>query len=182
MSQRDSGYARKERDLYETPEWVTLALLPHLPVIKGIVWEPAQGSGKMATALERFGGFGVIGSDIGAGNDFMLLNDLPNLMVAAIITNPPYELATEFIDHSLGLMEPSKGVVAMLLRTDFDHAKGRRRLFSGCVAFAKKVVLTRRIMWFEPEPGSKGKSPSFNHAWFIWDCRHTGAPTLAYGP
>jgi hypothetical protein len=31
MSQRDSGYERKERDLYETPAWVTEALLPHLP-------------------------------------------------------------------------------------------------------------------------------------------------------
>jgi hypothetical protein len=31
MSQRESGYERKERDLYETPEWVTEALLPHLP-------------------------------------------------------------------------------------------------------------------------------------------------------
>lgn len=35
MSQRDSGYQRKERDAYETPEWVTLALIPHLPVLSG---------------------------------------------------------------------------------------------------------------------------------------------------
>ena len=27
MSQRESGYERKERDLYETPVWVTEALL-----------------------------------------------------------------------------------------------------------------------------------------------------------
>jgi hypothetical protein len=40
------------------------------------------------------------------------------------------------------------------------------------------VVLTKRIKWFE---GSKGQ-PSFNHAWFIWDWKHEGAPTLAYGP
>ena len=31
MSQRESGYERIDRDLYETPEWVTEALLPHLP-------------------------------------------------------------------------------------------------------------------------------------------------------
>ena len=34
MSQRHSGYVRKERDLYETPEWVTEALIPHLRGIR----------------------------------------------------------------------------------------------------------------------------------------------------
>ena len=45
MSQRESGYERIERDCYETPEWVTRALLPHLGNIKS-VWEPAAGSEK----------------------------------------------------------------------------------------------------------------------------------------
>lgn len=44
MSQRDSGYERKERDLYETPEWVTLALVPHLRRAINSVWEPAAAS------------------------------------------------------------------------------------------------------------------------------------------
>jgi hypothetical protein len=46
-------------------------------------------------------------------------------------------------------MHPSMGKVAMLLRTDFDHAKGRQHLFGQCPIFAKKLVLTRRIVWFE---------------------------------
>ena len=64
----------------------------------------------------------------------------------------------------------------MLLRTDFDHAKTRQHLFANCEAFAKKLVLTRRIKWFE----DGGSSPSFNHAWFIWDWQHEGPPTMAY--
>jgi hypothetical protein len=96
----------------------------------------------------------------------------------AIITNPPYELATEFIERSLAFQRAFRGIVAMLLRTDFDHAKTRQHLFGGHPAFAKKVVLTKRIKWFEDSMGS----PSFNHAWFIWDWQHQGAPTLAYGP
>jgi len=76
------------------------------------------------------------------------------------------------------LMQPVEGFVAMLLRTDFDHAKTRQFLFSGCPPFSKKLVLTKRIQWFEDSKGS----PSFNHAWFIWDWKHQGAPTLAYGP
>ena len=100
----------------------------------------------------------------------------------AIVTNPPYSHATEFCEHALRLMEPCGGVVAMLLRTDFAHAKSRQFLFRDCPAFNKKVELLRRITWFKPEPGSKGKSPSENHAWFIWDWRHEGPATIGFAP
>jgi hypothetical protein len=60
----------------------------------------------------------------------------------------------------------------MLLRVDFDSAKSRRHLFADCPAFAGKIVLTKRIRCIE---GSTG-SPSFNHAWFVWDRQHRGRP------
>lgn len=184
MSQRDSGYERKERDLYETPEWVTRALVPHLPLVDLRVWEPACGSGKMVAALKSDGVAVVRATDIESGHNFVItaIRVARDHDCNAIITNPPYELGTEFCEHALRMMEPQRGVVAMLMRTDFDHAKGRSHLFRDCPAFAKKVVLTRRIVWFEPEPGAKGKSPSFNHAWFIWDWRHEGPPTIGYAP
>src|SRR6476659_6295078 len=162
MSQRESGYERIERDCYETPEWVTRALLPHLVNIKS-VWEPAAGSGKMARVLEA-AGLQVHSTDI-AGEQ----------SVDAIVTNPPYFSATPFIEHALRLTSGG-GKVAMLLRTDFDHAKTRRHLFSNCPAFACKIVLTKRIRWIENSTGS----PSFNHAWYIWDHKHVGEPTLEY--
>lgn len=170
MSQRDSGYARKERDAYETPEWVTLALVEHIEY--GHLWEPAAGGGKMVRALET-SEFAVAASDIETGTDFLKTDHMMNGS-DAIVTNPPYELAQEFIEHALALRAKQ---VAMLLRTDFDHAKTRRHLFSD-PRFAKKIVLTRRIKWFED---SKGQ-PSFNHAWFIWDWKHSGPPILSYGP
>ncbi len=120
-------------------------------------------------------GFYVVGTDIDGCVDF--LTSEPNARTDAIITNPPYVLAQEFIRRALHLMDGPRGMVAMLLRTDFDHAKTRSDLFTSA-PFAKKLVLTKRIKWFE---GSKGQ-PSFNHAWFIWDWKHQGAPTLAYGP
>lgn len=183
MSQRDSGYARKERDLYETPEWVTEIICHYAgPTGDGYIWEPACGSEKMVRVLRRY--YDVFATDIAQDNslNFLETKQPPQVNCRRIITNPPYELATEFCEHALRLMEPVNGRVAMLLRTDFDHAKSRSHLFGNCPAFAKKVVLTKRIVWFEPEPGAKGKSPSFNHAWFIWDWAHEGAPTLAYGP
>jgi hypothetical protein len=174
MSQRDSGYERKERDLYETPEWVTLALVPHLRNL-GQIWESACGTGKIVDALRQCA-LHVLGSDIETGFDF--LQSGPIAGADAVITNPPYTLAQEFIEHALALMKPRSGIVAMLLRTDFDHARTRSHLFQGCLAFAKKLVLTKRIVWFD-RPGA---APSFNHAWYIWDWKHQGPPMLAYGP
>jgi hypothetical protein len=173
MSQRDSGYERKERDSYETPCWVTEALVGHLPTSDCVVWEPACGSGKMVSALLK-AGFDVTASDIETGHDF-LTQPAPKPF-CGIVTNPPYELATEFIERALGVI-PAHGFAAMLLRTDFDHARTRRHLFADCKAFAKKLVLTRRIKWFEDGNGS----PSFNHAWFIWDGRHEGRRSWRMG-
>jgi hypothetical protein len=176
MSQRVSGYERKERDSYETPAWVTEVIVKY---INGnhCVWEPAAGSGKMVEALRRHG-MEVIGTDITSGHDFLSAPGLCNSDVTAILTNPPYVLAREFIERALRLTEPVRGVVAMLLRTDFDHAHTRRHLFGDCRQFWAKVVLTKRIKWFQD---SKGQ-PSFNHAWFLWSWAHDGVPMLAYGP
>jgi hypothetical protein len=57
-----------------------------------------------------------------------------------------------------------------------SSAATRAHLFADCPMFAKKVVLTKRIQWFEDSNGS----PSFNHCWMIWDRQHQGPPTLAY--
>jgi hypothetical protein len=168
MSQRESSYERKKRDAYETPEWVTLALLPHLPT-RLTIWEPAAGAGIMLRAL-RAAGHAVVGTDIVDGVDFLTTADPPP--VDAIITNPPYMLARQFIERALA----SAPLVAMLLRTDDDHAVARQHLFGRCPAFAKKLVLTKRIIWFE-----SGKvAPPFNHAWYVWNQSHTGPPVLAY--
>jgi len=172
MSQRDSGYKRKEFDRYETPEWVTKCLLPHIPKRVTEVWEPACGSGKMSRVLQS-AGYHVYGTDIETGQNFLTKESEVIYTADAIITNPPYADALAFIDMALSITD----FVAMLLRTDYDHASSRARLFTKG-RFAKKLVLTKRIKWFED---SKGQ-PSFNHAWFIWDDDHMGPPTLAYAP
>jgi hypothetical protein len=103
---------------------------------------------------------------------------LPKLSACLLVSDVqlPYELATEFIERALSII-PVDGFVAMLLRTDFDHARSRRHLFGECPRFWKKLVLTRRIKWFEDSSGQ----PSFNHAWYIWQT-HSGTPVLAYAP
>jgi hypothetical protein len=116
----------------------------------------------------------VHASDIEDGVDF--LQQANEFGATTIITNPPYRSARAFIEHALALTKPHAGIVAMLLRTDYDHAATRQHLFAGCPVFAKKLVLTKRIVWFD---GTR-KSPSFNHAWYLWDWTHKGPPVLAY--
>jgi hypothetical protein len=172
MSQRHSEYTRKALDRYVTPAWVVHALVPHL-LRPTKVWEMAAANGVMAAALRECG-LEVVTSDIESGVDFLAEQDARG--ANCLITNPPYTRAQEFVEHALALMQPCRGIVAMLLRTDFDHAKTRRHLFDW--PFARKLVLTKRIVWFEP----KIASPSDNHSWWIWDWQPVGPPILLYGP
>jgi hypothetical protein len=170
MSQHGSGFPRKAGDLYETPEWVTEALLSHLPVGLSI-WKPAAATGKMARVLGP-----KLATDIDAygGHLDFLAQAMPHGL-NAIITNPPHELAREFIEHALRLTKPVAGVVGMLLRGDYDDAAAPVRQL---LAVQMKLVLTKRIVWFD----GPHAAPSFNHAWYLWDWGHVGAPILAYGP
>lgn len=197
MAKRESGYARKERDAYNTPAWVTLVLIEELRSrgllpLGSLIWEPAAGPGKMAAVL-RAAGLTVFASDIAPetpetmrGN--FLSDEVNDLLVKphthGIITNPPYVHATEFVEHALELTEPRGGLVAMLLPVDFDSAKGRRNIFADHAAFGLKIALTDRITWFEPELPPPGvddvATPSDNHAWFVWDWGFRLGRSLAY--
>jgi hypothetical protein len=123
-------------------------------------------------------GFEVLATDLASGFRRRRIDFLSSQWggpVDAIITNRPFDQATAFIERALELTNPV-GFVAMLTRVDYDSAKTRQHLFGDCPQFAKKLTLTRRIVWFE-RPGA---APSFNHAWLIWDWRHKGPPALAY--
>ena len=104
MSQRNSGYERMPLDKYSTPAWCALALLPHLPPIGGneVIWEcTSRGDSEIANVL-RGAGHSVFESDITTGTDFLLSADQ---RYRAIITNPPYDQAEDFIRHALRLAQ-----------------------------------------------------------------------------
>ena len=173
MAQRQSGYAREHNDAYETPEWVTLAVLPYLRQHCACPWDCANGPRSKIVRALREAGFGL--RAFATGDDFLARASLPYAHVDAICTNPPYggggRLAVQFIEHALELVP----VVAMLLRVDFDSGKTRQHLFGDCRAFDRKIVLLDRVAWFERQ----GR-PSDNHAWFIWNAKHRGRPTISY--
>ena len=181
MSQRHSEYELVPGDSYYTPAWVTEALLS-VEEFPEPVWEPACGAGYMGEVLSRR--LAMAGeTDIwqGARYDFLAFS-VPYSGAKSIVTNPPYSngLAEKFVRHALSLTRLHAGKVAMLLPHAWDTAKGRRDLFETHPAFKAKYTLTKRIRWENLE--QKANGPSSNHAWFVWDWRHSGPATLGYLP
>lgn len=182
MSRRASGERRVERDAYETPEWVSRLVLPHVPDYVTAVWEPACGSGKMVDVLTEE--HVVYATDITTGVDFLKATSRPESTTLtipqnAIITNPPFAVADRFARKALSFMIPVGGFVALLLPIDFDSAYKRTDLFRDCPFWHKKLVLTERIVWMVTE--GKDPRPSENHAWYMWCCRSgLGPPTIEY--
>ncbi len=193
MTQGASGYDRKDHEHYETPIWCTSLivdqLLGRLPVGEGAVWECCAGNGKMIRALESYG-YAVFASDVVSRPSLNVVGSALDLSAPigaqAIITNPPYKrgLTEKIIQHAIEKMRPCRGLVAMLLKVDFDSGISRPHLFKDCEAFAVKYEILGRVNWFPLQRDENGKAKSGstdNHAWFVWDWQTVGQePVVRY--
>lgn len=162
-------------DFFPTPPWGTRTFARHvLPVLwpwpdacKASAWDPACGQGHMALALaEDFAR--VEASDIfdygfGGVSDF-LHPDLAPPDADWIVTNPPFNLAEEFILKALKL---ARRGVAMLCRANFAEGQGRyTRLFSRRPPQIEAIFVDRL-------PMHRGRwvidgSSATAYAWFCW--------------
>jgi len=205
MGKHETGYARVERDLYPTPDWViTAALAEHLDLAGITAWEPACGDGRMVAPLVRAGCKCVFATDIVDHGDpqddvldFLSGETPPPLLdpIDLIVTNPPFgergKQATAFIEVGLSqITRPRQHVIgnhaylALLLPCDFDSAKTRTRYFGNCPEFVGKIVLRERIVWFQRDDGVR-EAPKENSAWFIWQrslLRIRRPPIILYAP
>ena len=95
--------SRNAADFYATPRECTIALLDNFDWLfrGGRIWEPACGDGAISKVLEGRG-YEVISTDLhdrGYGESGMnFLN--ADVHCGGIITNPPFNLAAEFIERS----------------------------------------------------------------------------------
>lgn len=155
---------RKDSDFYPTPFDATFALLKHLGLPAGTrVKEPACGDGAMARVMEATG-LVVDASDIRANSGFGR-GGVDYLVDAGetpewVITNPPFNVAVEFIRQALG-QTPN---VAMLLKSQFWHASGRIALFEKQRP-AEILPLTWRPAFLAEE---RGNAPLMDVIWVVW--------------
>jgi len=163
----NSDYGRVKSDFYPTPPEATQALLNFLNIPKDqIIWEPACGEGHMAEVFEG-NGYEIITSDINSfgygvsGVDF-LNTECKNC--DWIITNPPFNLAEDFIKQCVKFQKP----FALLLKSQYWHSKKRHSLFT--TTKPKYILpLTWRPDFLFKERG-KG-SPLMDVLWCVWDAQ-----------
>lgn len=170
-------------DFFPTPPWATRALCAHvLPVawpwpdaFNCAAWDPACGEGHMAVALSEYFS-AALASDIhgyGFGDhvsDF--LHPDPAYWPEAdwIISNPPFNLAAEFVARAAGR---ARRGVAMLVRTQFAEGQDRyRKLFRDMppqidAVFAERVPM-HRGRWVV------NGSTATSYCWLVWLTRPRG--------
>jgi len=164
-------------DLYETPSWTTRAILAELQGLpRDAVWlEPAFGKGAITDAVDGFyvSALDWRACDIGEPPprgtfpnvafeqlDFLTvapgkLGPLPSIRV--IITNSPFSLAQEFVEHALCWMDAT---VIMLLRLNFLGSQKRAKLFHG--SMPDVYVLPKRPSF------TGGGTDATEYAWMVW--------------
>lgn len=166
----------REKDDYYATEPKATRLLMELETFSKSVWECACGEGHMSEVLKEHG-YMVFSSDIvdrgyedSVTIDF-LNADRKNHM--DIITNPPYKLAKEFVEHALDISD--NGVkVAMFLKLTFLESQSRRALFEKYPP--KKVyVSSNRLLCAKSGDFEKHKNEkAIAYCWFVWEKGYTG--------
>jgi hypothetical protein len=171
-------HAERGLDCYQTPACAVEALLsaerlPH------VVWEPAAGRGSIVRVL-RAAGHTVVASDICSygfplhfQRDFLAEQKAP-VRCQAIVTNPPFRIAQQFVAHALALSP----LVMMLLRLAFMETERRSPLLDGG-HLARVHVFKRRLPMMHRD-GWTGRraSSAMVFAWFVFDRDHHGPATI----
>jgi hypothetical protein len=175
-----AALADRKNDLYESPPEAVRALLT-AEDLPPVIWEPACGRGSIVRVL-RASGRQVYATDLVdyyssdqdcAGWDFLSERQLP-IGVQAIVTNPPFKNAAEFVAHALDLCPR----VVMLLRLAFLESTRRAPILDGghlarVHVFRNRLPMMHRDGW----TGPKVSNPTA-FAWFVWDRNHRGATEL----
>ena len=171
-------YAARGNDLYETPLPAVTALL-RVEKLPHRLWEPACGRGNVVNVL-RAAGHEVVATDLVNygepitppgyyGVDFLMERKAPD-GCEAIVTNPPFKLAEQFVEHALDLCPR----VVMLLRLAFMESERRRGILEGrglahVHVFRKRLPMMHRAGW----AGRRANS-AMSFAWFVWNAAHHG--------
>jgi hypothetical protein len=157
---------RQEDDFYATPPEVTQALL-RVEKFDGVIWDCASGDGAILKVCKDNGYTNLLGSDInprGIGKKLDFLTIRPRLFDVNIVTNPPFNLAKDFIEKAHSLNPRS---ISMVLKSSYWHAKSRKALFD---KYPPHTVYP--LLW-RPDFLGLGR-PTMEIMWCVWRRGITG--------
>ena len=164
---------REEKDFYAT-EPKAVELLLELEEFNHHILEPCAGQGHISNVLINKG-FKVTSTDlIDRGYtyddiiDFFAIEEFEG----DIITNPPYGIAKEFVEHALKIV-PNGNKVAMFVKTLFLESAKRKKLF---LEHPPKTiwVSSSRLQSAKNGDFSKYKSSAVSYSWFVWEKGYKG--------
>ena len=164
FNQKDN---RVKNDFYPTPPEATQVLLDRYK-FDGNIWECACGDGSMSKVLIE-NKYNVYSSDLidrGYGEngiDFLkTYKKFDN-----IVTNPPFNLSTEFTLQALQLANKN---VAMLNKLSFLEGINRKN----------KIFIKNKLkyIWVFSKRVKFGGNGLMAFGWFIFDNNYNGKPTL----
>lgn len=170
------GYERSDSDFYVEPRWSVLALARSIK-FEGQIYDPACGSGTIPKTFEGLG-FTASGSDLkDRGFGLPNINFLRDYAKREnIITNPPYNLAEDFIKHALVVAEKR---IAILARIAFLNGQKRFQLYNQhppeCV-----VILSKRPSM---PPGGRMIMPQggkTDFCWIVWNREPRGETIIRW--
>lgn len=179
---------RTELDYYATnPEAVKMLLAAH-PFNGKKILEPCVGAGHIAKVLKDYFGEDVIGIDIvDRGFAPTIVENFLDWETSdsfdTIITNPPYSLASEFIEKCIDLLEPG-GQLAMFLKIQFLEGVKREQLFKRyppkyLYVFTKRMCVFNNGVEVDPKTG-KPWATTLCNAWYVWEKGFAGEPTIRW--
>jgi hypothetical protein len=155
---------------YLTPRCAIDPLIPIEPLPK-CIWDPCGDTdNNIAIALRAVGKRVVTNNIVRDGSDFRTRRTAP-ARVGAIVTNPPFSLAADFVTHGLELVPK----VIILERIQFLEADVRAALFDAG-KLARVFVFRDRVPRMHKE-GWTGKraTAAMMLAWFVFERDHDGS-------
>ena len=132
---------KEKSDEYPTPSYALLPLLEYLPKDK-VIWECTDTSGSISSFLNEKG-YNVVSTD-----DNFLLYNRPKGDI--IVTNPPYSLKTEFLQHSYELEIPFAFLLPITALEGFKRQELYRKYGISLILFNKRIQFrsNRAGAWF----------------------------------
>lgn len=172
---------RQSEDFYATDPAV-LENLSKKYDIPAVILEPACGSGCLSRWLEEHG-HKVYSSDLmdrgyGEQQNFFEMMAVPE-DCNCILTNPPYKYATEFVLHSLELLQP-RGQVVMFLKTTFLETERRyNEIFRNTppkyvFQFIRRAMCAKNADFEE----ARKMGSAVSYAFFVWERGYKGRTIL----
>ena len=167
-------------DFYAT-EPKAVELLLEKESFTDTVWEPAVGQGHIANVLKANNHDVICHDLVDRGYPDTLeqsIFDYTNVNTIDVITNPPYKIAREFIQHIIE--HSANGVrIAMFLKLTFLESQSRRDFF-GKYPPKTIYVSSGRLNCARSGEFEKYKSSAVAYAWFVWEVGYKGKPFIEW--